>query len=100
MTTQTVQAALQAIPPGHQAYALAQRALGLYTLAASTKNTAHAQGAQRDLRALIPQIVDALVTSGDYPAPSVLAAFTLRSADCGITGTMNVATVSGTPGVY
>ena len=99
MTTQTVTQALQAIPQSHAAYSLAQRTLGQIALAASVANPAHANGAKRELPSLLASVVTTLISSGDYPASSVLAAFTLRSSDCGVTGTMNVATVA-TAGVY
>lgn len=92
MTTQTVTQALQAIPVSNPAYAFAQQVLAKITLAASTVNPTHAQAAKNDLNALLHQVVNALIGSGAIAPASALAALTLNMGDCGVLGTMNVAT--------
>jgi hypothetical protein len=99
MTTQTVTAALQAIPPSNPAYQFAQQVLQKLTLAGDTKNTQHAAATRQQLHGLLQQVVNALMNSGSLPPASVLAGLTLGVADCGATGTMNVATIN-TAGVY
>jgi hypothetical protein len=99
MTTQTPTAALQAIPPSDPAYGLAQTCLAKITIAANTTNTAMAASARGELAALLQEVVATMVAAGTLPAATVLAALPRNVADCGVTGTMNLATIN-TVGVY